>query len=56
MADPECKVEIGTLIAKGVALIVVGQARLIEEMTDDPAERWRLLRTALERFARQRSD
>jgi hypothetical protein len=42
--------EIGTLLAVGIAQIVLGQIRVIEERENDPAQRWILLRRSLSQF------
>jgi hypothetical protein len=42
--------EIGTLLAVGIAQIVLGQMRVIEERDIDPARRWVLLRRSLSQF------
>jgi hypothetical protein len=43
----------GLALARGMALLVLGQIRTIEETIDDPARRWEILRTGLERFSHQ---
>jgi hypothetical protein len=42
--------EIGHLMAVGIAFVVLGQIRLLEEKVLDPDERWRILRRGLEQF------
>jgi hypothetical protein len=42
--------EIGQLLAVGIAFVVLGQIRLLEEKILDPDERWTILRRSLEQF------
>lgn len=48
--DDAALADVARLMARGAALFVLGQMRLIEERVADERDWWRTLRRALERF------
>ena len=43
----------GELLAVGIAMIVLGQMRTLEERIDEPGQRWEILRRSLEQFVHE---